>query len=112
VTQLLRSKGAVDSIRCSLLARPLFRLVYGTLGRRLGIPTPLVHISPVADPENPEFLMAQREDHPPVSDSQRPQTLGGVGQRFRRRLRVIGELGLNGRPDPSSHGRIEPRNIA
>jgi hypothetical protein len=66
----------------------------------------------VSDLQNPELVIAQREDHPPVADLERPQALDRVRQGRRRRLGVQRQLALDGGADPPAGGRIEPRDVA
>jgi len=43
-----------------------------------------IHIAPVTDLQDPNLRLPQRENHPPITDPQRPQTPSCVSQRFCR----------------------------
>jgi hypothetical protein len=77
----------------------------------LPVRTILIDVPPVPDLQNPDLLIAEGEDHPPVSDPERPQPLRRVRQGFRRSLGVQRQLAFDGSADPPAGRRIEPGDI-
>ena len=80
--------------------------------RGLSVCASRINITSVADFQDPDFLVTEGEDDPPVAHAERPQASGSVSQRFGRRLRMLCELALDRDPDSLLGRRIESGNVA
>lgn len=67
----------------------------------------LAAVTALADPDDPQLVVAKGEDHAAVADPQRPQSLRRVGEGLGMCLGVNLELVFDRGPDPLSGWRIE-----